>query len=74
MKSPFTDKEMTIVKQWRTLKFRKEEFKVLCHYYKCQDTGEQFEDDLFADLNYYQLINQYKEKHNIPSTVQVIDE
>ena len=74
MKSPFTGEEMTIARLWRTLSFRKEKFKILCHYYKCRDTGEQFEDDLFADLNFYQVINQYKVKHNIPSTEQGIDE
>ncbi len=29
MKSPFTGKEMSIVKEWRTMSFRKDEFKVL---------------------------------------------
>jgi DNA-binding transcriptional regulator YiaG len=66
MKSPFTGKEMSIYKEWRTMSFRKEEFKVYFHIYKCIDTGEQFEDEAFAELNYSQLINQYRVKHNIP--------
>lgn len=64
MKSPFTDKDMRIVKEWRTMKFRKKEFQVLFHAYKCFDTGEQFEDEKFAELNYNQLINQYRLKDN----------
>jgi uncharacterized phage-associated protein len=72
MKSPFTGKEMSIVKEWRTIKFRKDEFKILFHAYKCEDTGEQFEDEAFAELNYIQGINQYREKYSIPFPEQII--
>ncbi len=72
MKSPLTGKEMSLQKEWRTMSFRKEEFRVLFHSYKCKDTGEQFEDDLFAQLNYNQLVNQYREKHTIPFPEQII--
>ena len=72
MKSPFTGKEMNIVKEWRTMSFRKDEFKVLFHSYKCEDTGEQFEDDVFAQLNYNQLVNQYRVKYSIPFPEQII--
>jgi len=72
MKSPFTGKEMSIRKEWRTLSFRKEEFKVLFHSYNCDETGEQFEDEAFSELNYNQLINQYRSKYFIPFTDQII--
>jgi len=72
MKSPFTGKEMSIQKEWRTLNFRKDEFKILFHSFKCDETGEQFEDDLFAQLNYNQLVNQYREKYSIPFPEQII--
>lgn len=72
MKSPFTGKEMSIVKEWRNMRFRKDEFKVLFHSYKCEDTGEKFEDDAFAQLNYNQLVNQYRVKYNIPFPEQII--
>lgn len=71
MNSPFTGKEMSIVKEWRTMSFRKDEFKVLFHSYKCEDTSEQFEDDAFAQLNYNQLVNQYREKYSIPFPEQI---
>ena len=71
MKSPFTGKEMSIVKEWRTMIFRKEEFRVLFHSYKCEDTGEQLEDDVLAQLNYNQLVNQYRGKYNIPFPEQI---
>ena len=72
MKSPFTGKDMRIVKEWRTMSFRKDEFKLLFHSYKCEDTGEQFEDDAFAQLNYNQLVNQYRVKYSIPFPEQII--
>lgn len=72
MKSPFTGKKMSIHKEWRKLKFRKEEFQILSHTYKCDDTGEKFEEDLFAKLNYNQLLNQYRVKYSIPFPEQII--
>jgi hypothetical protein len=72
MKSPFTTKEMSIQKEWRTLSFRKDEFKILFHSYKCDETGEQFEDDVFSQLNYNQLVNQYRAKYSIPFPEQII--
>jgi len=71
MNSPFTGKAMSIVKEWRTMSFRKDEFSVLAHLYKCEDTGEQFEDDNFAQLNYNQLVNQYRVKYSIPFPDQI---
>lgn len=72
MKSPFTGKEMNIQKEWRTMNFRKDEFKVLFHSYRCEETGEQFEDEVFAQLNFNQLVNQYREKYSIPFPEQII--
>lgn len=72
MKSPFTGKEMSIQKEWRTMNFRKDEFKVLFHSYRDDETGEQFEDDAFSELNYNQLVNQYRAKYSIPFPEQII--
>lgn len=71
MKSPFTNKEMIVQKENRTLTFRKEAFSIVYHCYKCKDTGEQFESEAFAALNYNQVVNQYREKYNIPFPVQI---
>ncbi len=54
------------------MKFRKEEFDVLFHFYKCKDTGEQFEDEAFAELNYNQLMNQYRTKYGMPFRDQIV--
>lgn len=66
MLSPFTEKEMAVRKEWREMTFRKETFMICFHTWKCEDTGEEFEDEHFAQLNYDQVINQYREKYNIP--------
>lgn len=66
MKSPVTGKEMVVKKVWHKMTFRKEEFHFLLHTWHCIDSGEEFEDDRFANLNYNQVINQYREKYNIP--------
>jgi len=54
------------------MSFRKEEFQIVFHSYRCEETGEQFEDELFSQLNYNQLVNQYREKYTIPFPDQII--
>ncbi|HPE54867.1 MAG TPA: DUF4065 domain-containing protein [Bacteroidales bacterium] len=71
MKSPFTGKEMSVVKEWRTMPFRKDEFRILFHVWRCEDTGEQFEDETFAELNHNQVVNQFRVKNAIPFPEQI---
>lgn len=71
MKSPFTGKEMRAAREWRDMTFRKETFGVMFHYYICEDTGEQFEDEQFSLLNHNQVVNQYRIKHHIPFPEQI---
>lgn len=66
MKSPITGKEMVLVKENRILSFRKEEFNVVYHSYKCEDSGELFTTTELDDINLNQLYNQYREKHKLP--------
>lgn len=66
MKSPITGKEMTLVTEKRDLDFRKERFQIVFHYYKCQDSGEQFTTTSMDEVNLNQLYNQYRDKFNIP--------
>ena len=42
MKSPITGKEMVLIKEKRTLSYRNEEFEVIYHYFKCEDSGDSF--------------------------------
>jgi hypothetical protein len=66
MNSPITGKPMRLLREQRVIPFRKENFDVVFHYWLCEETGEQFEDEKQADLNINQVYNQYRAKHNIP--------
>ena len=66
MKSPVTGKEMRLMKESRTLDFRREAFPVIYHYYLCQDSKEQFTDDELDNLNLNQVYNQYRARYGIP--------
>ena len=66
MKSPFTGNEMTLVKEWRDMTYRKETYPIYFHFYQCQVTGEQFESEEQSLLNFNQVVNQYRVQHHIP--------
>lgn len=66
MKSPITGKEMLLTKERRSIDFRKETFEIVFHYYKCEDSGEQFTTTSLDELNMNQVYNQYRDKFNIP--------
>lgn len=72
MKSPITGKEMTLVKEKRTMDFRKETFQVVFHFYKCEDSGEQFTTTTLDEVNMNQVYNQYRDKFNIPFPDEII--
>jgi putative zinc finger/helix-turn-helix YgiT family protein len=66
MKSPITGKEMALRQEIVEAEFRKEKFAVVSHYYACEDSGEQFEDERLLELNLNQVYNQYRKKFNLP--------
>jgi len=66
MNSPITGKEMVLTKERRTLSFRKENFEVVYHSYRCMDSGESFTTEQLDELNLNQLYNQYRVKFNLP--------
>lgn len=54
------------------LTFRKEKY-TICHtFYYCEKSGEQFSTTELDDLNLLQLHNQYRDKHNLPFTKEII--
>ena len=55
MKSPITGKEMTLVTEKRNMYFRKERFQIVFHYYKCEESGEQFTTTSMDEINLNQL-------------------
>ncbi|MDD2793089.1 MAG: DUF4065 domain-containing protein [Sediminibacterium sp.] len=72
MKSPITGKKMKLVKEVRPMEFRKDVFDVVFHYYKCEDSGEQFTSTELDELNMNQVYNQYRDLHNIPFPDEII--
>lgn len=66
MKSAVTGKEMRLMKEMRTISFRKENFEVVFQYYLCVESNEQFTSTDLDEVNYNQVYNQFREKHNIP--------
>lgn len=72
MKSPITGKEMTFTKERRSMDFRRETFDVFFHFYKCEDSGEQFTTSALDEVNMNQVYNQYRDKFNIPFPDEII--
>lgn len=72
MKSPITGKEMNLCKEQRSLDFRKESFDVIFHFYKCEESGEQFTSHELDEVNLNQVYNQYRDRHNIPFPEEII--
>jgi len=66
MKSPLTDKEMTLKRENISLTFRKEEFSIFNHFFVCEKSGEQFTSTELDELNLLQVHNQYRDRHNLP--------
>jgi putative zinc finger/helix-turn-helix YgiT family protein len=72
MKSPITGKEMKLTKERRSMDFRKETFEIVFHYFKCDESGEQFTTTASDEVNMNQVYNQYRDKFNIPFPDEII--
>jgi putative zinc finger/helix-turn-helix YgiT family protein len=48
------------------MEFRKESLEIVFHYFKCEDSGEQFTSTELDEINTHQVYNQYRDKFNIP--------
>lgn len=72
MKSPITGKEMKLTKERRSMDFRKETFEIVFHFYKCEDSEEQFTTTSLDEVNMNQVYNQYRDKFNIPFPEEII--
>jgi transcriptional regulator with XRE-family HTH domain len=59
-----------IIKKTKKI-FRKEEFEIFEHYYKCQNCSKEFTTDEIDNLDVIQVYNQYREKYSIPFPEQL---
>jgi putative zinc finger/helix-turn-helix YgiT family protein len=73
MKSPYTGKEMTLVKESREIIFRKETFEITHHAWLCEDSKEQFTTTELDEVNLTQAYNQFRVKHKLPFPEEIID-
>ena len=62
---------MRLLKEKKTMEFRKESFEIMYHYYQCEETGEEFVDERIGDLNLDQVYNAYRAKHKLPFTEEI---
>lgn len=70
--SPITGGKMSLEWEWRDMEFRKEKFRVMFPYYRCEDTGEQFTDTETDGVWLAQVRNMYCQKYGIPYTDEIV--
>ena len=63
---PYCDGQAEMKKENKELNFRKESYKVVAHFYKCNQCAEEFTTTDTDTLTILQAHNQYREKHRIP--------
>jgi putative zinc finger/helix-turn-helix YgiT family protein len=69
---PYCDGTAVLQKQQRDLTYRKEVFKVIEHFYKCESCGEEFTTTETDTITLAQAHNQYREKYNIPFPEEIV--
>jgi putative zinc finger/helix-turn-helix YgiT family protein len=63
---PYCDGMASLQKETRDLAYRKDQFKIVAHFYKCEKCGEEFTTTETDTISLIQAHNQYREKYNIP--------
>lgn len=53
-------------KEKKEIKYRKDQFTIIAHYYQCEKCKERFTNLITDDISVLQLHNQYREKYQIP--------
>lgn len=72
MKSPFSEKEMELKFERRSINFRKEKFEITYHFYYESDYQEEITDKALEEINLTQVYNQYRAKYNLPFPDEII--
>ncbi len=63
---PYCDGTANLQKEAKELNYRKEAFKIVAHFYKCEKCSEEFTTTAADTISLMQAHNQYREKNNIP--------
>lgn len=73
MKSPITGGKVSLQWEWRDMTFRKETYRVMFPFFRCEDTGEQFTTTESDGVWYRQMHQQYCHKYGIPYIDEIIN-
>ena len=63
---PYCDGTASLRKEVKELNYRKDAFKIVAHFYKCEKCGEEFTTTEADTISLIQVHNQYRKKNNIP--------
>jgi len=68
---PYCDGKANLHKETKELTYRKDVFKVVAHFYKCEKCSEEFTTTEADTISLTQAHNQYREKNNIPFSEEI---
>ncbi|MEP6646612.1 MAG: type II TA system antitoxin MqsA family protein [Saprospiraceae bacterium] len=63
---PYCDGQVALIHQIQKLNYKKEDFDISAHFYKCNSCGEEFTTTETDELSMTQVHNLYREGHRIP--------
>src|SRR5688500_10288940 len=63
---PYCDGRANLHKDVKEINYRKDVFKIVAHFYKCEKCQEEFTTTEADTISLTQVHNQYREKNNIP--------
>lgn len=63
---PYCDGHAALTKESKELSYRKDAFKIMAHFYKCDTCHEEFTTTETDTVTLLQAHNQYRYKHSIP--------
>lgn len=69
---PICDNESNLIINKKSYKFRKDNFNIFEHFYKCEKCDNEFTNTTLDELNINQVYNQYRQKYNIPFPEQIL--
>ena len=69
---PYCDGIAELQKEAKETQYRKETFKIVAHFYKCEKCVEEFTTTESDTISLMQAYNQYREKNNIPFPEEIV--
>ncbi len=64
MECPYGEGQAVLTKAPQKITFRKEEFNVIAHFYRCEECGEEFTTNETDEITLVQAYNQYNDEKN----------